>query len=70
MRGAQQPIVVRVDKPPSRITKGGNMAASRQIPIWLNVETDADILAYLDAQPNRTEAIRRAIRAQMKEEEA
>ena len=44
------------------------MAASRQIPIWLNVETDADILAYLDAQPNRTEAIRRAIRAQMEKE--
>jgi len=47
------------------------MAATlRQIPIWLNVETDADILAHLDAQPNRTEAIRRALRKQMKEEEA
>ena len=44
------------------------MATIRQLPITLNVETDADILAYLDAQPNRTEAIRRAIRKQMEEE--
>jgi len=41
--------------------------ALRQIPIWLNVETDADILAYLDKQGNRTEAIRQALRAQMEE---
>jgi len=42
------------------------MAATvRQIPIWLSVEKDADILAYLDAQPNRTEAIRRALREQI-----
>jgi len=40
-------------------------AAVRQIPIWLSVEKDADVLEYLDAQPNRTEAIRRAIRAQI-----
>ena len=45
-------------------------ATTRQIPIVLNTETDADVLAYLDAQPNRTEAIRRALRKQMKEEEA
>ena len=42
--------------------------ATRQIPIVLNVETDADILVYLDAQDNRTETIRRAIRAQMEKE--
>ena len=45
------------------------MATLRQLPITLNVETDADILAYLDEQPNRTEAIRRAIRKQMEEEQ-
>ena len=46
------------------------MAAIRQIPIWLNVETDADILEYLDAQEDRTRtaAIRRAIRSQMEKE--
>jgi len=43
-------------------------AISRQFPIRLNVETDADILAYLDAQTNRTEAIRIAIRAQIQKE--
>ena len=43
-------------------------AMIRQIPIWLNVEKDADILAYLDGKLNRTEAIRRALRKQMEEE--
>ena len=41
-----------------------------QMPCSWNKETDAAIIAYLDAQKNRTEAIRRALRKQMKEEEA
>jgi len=45
-------------------------ATRRQVSLQLNVEKDAAIIAYLDAQPNRTEAIRRALRKQMKEEEA
>ena len=45
-------------------------ATSRQILIRLNTETDAHILAYLDSQDNRTEAIRRAIRKQMREDNA
>jgi len=41
-----------------------------QMPCSWHREKDAAIIAYLDAQPNRTEAIRRALRKQMKEEEA
>ena len=37
-------------------------AVTRQFPFSLNVETDADVIEYLDAQDNRTEAIRKAIR--------
>jgi len=40
----------------------------RQIPFTLNVEKDAAIITYLDAQDNRTETIRRAILAQMAKE--
>jgi len=40
-------------------------ATIRQIPISLNTEKADDVLEYLDAQPNRTEAIVRAIRSQM-----
>jgi len=43
-------------------------ATSRQILIRLNTETDADILAYLDSQGNRTEAIRQALRDKMSKE--
>ena len=46
------------------------MAAVRQMPITLNIETDAAIIEYLDAQNNRTETIRRALRKQMEEEDA
>ena len=45
-------------------------AVTRQFPFSLNVETDADVIEYLDAQDNRTEAIRRAIRKQMREDNA
>jgi len=45
-------------------------AVTRQFPLSLNVETDADVIEYLDAQDNRTEAIRRAIRKQMREDNA
>jgi len=41
-------------------------AVTRQFPFSLNVETDADIIKYLDAQDNRTDAIRKAIRLIMK----
>ena len=44
-------------------------ATRRQVSLQLNVEKDAAIIAYLDAQPNRTEAIRRAIRSQMEEDD-
>ena len=37
-------------------------AVTRQFPFSLNIETDADVIAYLDSQDNRTEAIRKAIR--------
>jgi len=41
-------------------------AITRQFPFSLNVETDAGVIAYLDSQDNRTEAIRKAIRLIMK----
>ena len=44
------------------------MRQTRQLPITLDVEKDSDVLAWLDAQDNRTEAIRRLIRAQMERE--
>ena len=40
-----------------------------QMPCTWHKERDADIIKYLDKQKNRTEAIRRAIRAQMSKEE-
>ena len=45
-------------------------ATIRQLSFTLNIEKAAAIIAYLDAKQNRTEAIRRALRRQMKEEEA
>ena len=51
------------------VIKEATMAAtSRQILIRLNTETDAHILAYLDSQDNRTEAIRQALRDKMSKE--
>ena len=45
-------------------------ATRRQVSLQLNVEKDAAIIAYLELSENKTEAIRRALRKQMKEEEA
>jgi len=39
-----------------------------QMPCTWHLERDADIIEYLDAQDNRTEAIRRAIRSQIAKE--
>lgn len=36
----------------------------------INPHTDADIIAYLEKQPNRSDAIRQAIRAAIAKEEA
>jgi len=36
--------------------------------LQLNSDTDADVIAYLASLPNKNDAIRRALRAQMKEE--
>lgn len=47
-----------------------NAAKTRQIPFRLNLETDADIIEWLDAQPNKNRAIREALRAMMAEEDA
>ncbi|MFA5054121.1 MAG: hypothetical protein WC565_08680 [Parcubacteria group bacterium] len=37
-------------------------ATYRRYNLQFNEETDADVIAYLEAQPNATDAIRRAIR--------
>lgn len=39
---------------------------TRQIKMKLNLETDADILAWLDRQPNKQGAIKEAIRDKIK----
>lgn len=39
---------------------------TRQIKMKLNIETDADILAWLDRQPNKQGAIKEAIRDKIK----
>jgi len=45
------------------------MAATRkQLSLQLNTVKDAAIIEYLDAQDNRTETIRRALRKQMEQE--
>ena len=37
--------------------------------LQLNVEVDADVIAYLERQMNKNDAIRRALRTQIKEEQ-
>jgi len=44
-------------------------ATTRQFNLKLNTEKDADVISYLDAQENKNDAIRRALRAQMEAEE-
>jgi len=39
----------------------------RRFFVHLNRESDADVIAYLEAQANTTDAIRRAIRREIKE---
>lgn len=39
---------------------------TRQIKMKLNLETDADILAWLDRQPNKQGSIKEAIRDKIK----
>ena len=41
-------------------------ATYRRFNLQLNEETDADVIAYLEAQPNATDAIRRALLSQIK----
>ena len=38
--------------------------------LQFNTEKDADVIAYLAKQTNQNDAVRRALRAQMKEEDA
>ena len=45
------------------------LATTRQYNLKLNTETDADVIEYLDAQSNKNDAVRRALRAQMEKEE-
>lgn len=45
-------------------------ATRKQFSLQLNTEKDADIIAYLESSENKTDAIRRAVLAQMKAEEA
>lgn len=44
-------------------------AETRQYNLRLNTEADADVIAYLEARANKNDAIRRALRSQMKAEE-
>jgi len=41
-------------------------AITRQFPFSLNVESDADVIEYLDSKDNRTDAIRVIIREKIK----
>ena len=39
----------------------------RRVFLHLDEEKDADVIAYLDSQDNKTDAVRRALRRQIKE---
>ena len=39
----------------------------RRVFLHLDEEKDADVIAYLDSQDNKTDAVRRALRQQIKE---
>lgn len=52
-----------------RASKKYDAENTRQIMMKLNTTTDADILDWLDSQPNRQGAIKEAIRAVIKERE-
>ena len=41
---------------------------TRQVKMKLNIKTDADILAWLDAQENKQGAIKQAIRKEIKKQ--
>lgn len=43
-------------------------ANTRQVKMKLNIKTDADILAWLDAQENKQGAIKQAIREEIKKQ--
>ena len=44
-------------------------ANTRQIKMKLNIKTDADILAWPDAQENKQGAIKKLIRKELKKDE-
>jgi len=49
------------------VAKGGNMNAMyAKFTLQLNTVTDADVIEYLNAQANKNDTIRRALRAKMK----
>lgn len=52
-----------------RASKKYDAENTRQIMMKLNTTTDADILDWLDSQPNRQGAIKEAIRSMIKEKE-
>lgn len=43
--------------------------AFKQITFRLSLKNDADVIAWIEAQPNKPEAIRRLIRAEISEKE-
>ena len=43
-------------------------ANTRQVKMKLHIKTDADILAWLDDQENKKEAIKQAIRKEIKKQ--
>lgn len=49
-----------------RATQKYDETHTRQIKMKLNLETDADILAWLDEQPSKQGAIKDAIREKIK----
>lgn len=44
-------------------------AETRQYNLKLNTKTDADVISYMERQANKNDAVRRALRSQMKAEE-
>ena len=44
------------------------LARYRRYNVQLEETKDADVIAHLEAQPNKTDAIRRALRRQIEEE--
>ncbi len=43
-------------------------ADRRQFSIMLNTDTDAAVIEYLEAQSNKTDAIRQALKARMEKD--